>query len=88
MRGLSRWARHVAPVLAVLLVLAATPVWAAETPTPPTNPPDWRIQPPGGLTAQWRIQPPGGASAQAPAPMPLFDLFLIWLQSRWSIPHG
>jgi hypothetical protein len=36
------------------------------------------------VATEARLNPPGGA----PAPMPLFDLFLIWLQLRISIPHG
>ena len=78
MRGVSRWA----PLLAVFLVLTAGSTWAGETQTPPTNPPEARIQPPGGLTSQARLNPPGGR------PMTLAEMILIWLQSRLSVPHG
>ena len=67
MRGVSRWASCVAPLLAVFLVFGAAVARAGETQTPPTNPPEWRISPPGGLTAEWRISPPGGI---APPPPP------------------
>ena len=93
-----------APLLAVLLVFAAASAWAGETQTPPTDPPQARMQPPGGLTAQARMQPPGGIAPPPPpdtttqarvappggvkAPVPLFDMLRIWLQSRISIPPG
>jgi hypothetical protein len=82
MRGVSRWASRVAPLLAVFLVFAAAGAWADEPPTPPTAPPQARVQPPGGVTSQARMQPPGGA------PMTLTEMLLIWLQSRLSVPNG
>ena len=113
MRGVSRWASRVTPLLAVFLVLTAAGAWADEPPTPPTDPPGARMQPPGGLTAQARMKPPDGVTTQsriqppvgiAPAPsdppaqarlnppggtpMTLAQMFLLWLQSRISIPPG
>lgn len=71
MRGVSR--SRVTPLFAVVLVLMAAGAWAEE-PALPTDPPQARLGPPGGVTTQARIQPPGGA---------LFDmLLLLWLQSR------
>ena len=96
MRGVSRWASHVAPLLAVFVVLAAANAWAEEPPTgPPTEPPGARMSPPGGLTTQARMQPPGGLTTQArmnppggtPEPS-LIETLLIWLQSRLSVPNG
>jgi hypothetical protein len=74
----------VAPLLAVLLVFAAASAWAGETQSPPTDPPQARMNPPVGVTAQARMQPPVGA----PAPLSRFDMLLLWLQLRISIPHG
>ena len=84
MRGVSSRASRVAPLLAVLLVFAVASAWAGETQTPPTDPPQARMNPPVGVTAQSRVSPPGGA----PAPMPLSRMLLIWLQSRFSVPGG
>ena len=80
MRGVSRWASPVAPLLAVFLVFGGAGAWADEAPTPPTDPPQARLGPPGGLTTQARLGPPVG--------LRLTDLILIWLQSRISVPHG
>lgn len=74
MRGVS--ARWTAVVLAVLLL--AVPVWADEAPTSPTDPPQARIQPPGGYTSNARLQPPVG----------ILIAVKLWLQSRLSIPNG
>ena len=118
MRGVSRWASRVAPLLAAFLVLGAVGAWAEEPPTPPTDPPQARLGPPGGVSAQARLGPPGGIAPPPPpdattearvqppvgvstqarvappvgSPTPgqasLFDMILIWLQSRISIPNG
>lgn len=101
MRGVSRRASRVAPLLAVFLVLAAAGAWAGE---PPTDPPQARLDPPGGVSAQARLDPPGGVATQARlappvggtaratppggAPMTLTDMILMWLQSRLSVPNG
>ncbi len=115
MRGVSRWVSHVAPLLAASLVFGVA-AWADEAPLPQTDPPEWRISPPVGVTAQARIeppvsvtsrvqppvgatarlQPPGGVTPQArlnpPVGAPtsdhlsLFDMILMWLQPRISIP--
>jgi hypothetical protein len=92
MRGVSRWASRVAPLLAVLLVLGAASAWADEPPTLPTDPPGARMQPPVGLKEQARINPPVGVTTQArmqppggaptPAHVSLLDTILIWLRSR------
>lgn len=118
MRGVSRWASRVAPLLAAFVVLGAASAWAGETQTPPTDPPEARAQPPVGVstnaraqppvgiapppppdaTTQARAQPPVGVSTNARANPPvgastlgqvsLFDMMLIWLQSRLSVPNG
>ena len=64
MRGVSRWASRVAPLVAVFLVFAAA-ARAEESTTPLADPPQARISPPGGLTAEpsW------------------FEAILIWLQT-------
>ena len=55
-----------APLLAVLLVFVAASAWAGETQTPPTDPPQARVNPPGGVSAQARLNPPSGAPAPPP----------------------
>ena len=50
--------------LLVVVLVAFSPAWADE--------PQARLNPPGGVSAQARLNPPGGA------PVPLFDMFLIW----------
>ena len=104
MRGVSRWASRVAPLLAVFLVLTSWSVWAEEPPAPPTDPPEARMNPPVGVTAQARMQPPVGVTAQArlgppvgettqarmqpPVGLTLMDIIRLWLQSRLSVPNG
>jgi hypothetical protein len=66
MRGVSRWASRVAPLLAVFVVLTAVNTWADEPPTLPTDPPQGRIEPPVGITAQGRIEPPVGIAPPPP----------------------
>jgi len=98
MRGVSRWASRVAPLLAAFLVLGAASAWAEEPPTPPTDPPEARMQPPVGVMTYARLGPPGGVStnarlnppvgAPAPGDLSLLDMMLIWLQSRISVPNG
>jgi hypothetical protein len=56
MRGVSRWASRIAPLVAVFLVLGAVGAWADEA--PPTDPPQARLSPPSGV--QSRLQPPVG----------------------------
>jgi hypothetical protein len=65
MRGVSRWASRVAPLLAVFVVFAAADAWADEPLL--TNPPQARLGPPGGVAAQARVSPPVGI---APPPPP------------------
>jgi hypothetical protein len=79
MRGLSRWVSRVAPLLAVFLVLAAAGAWAGEAPTPPTDPPQARLGPPGGVSAQARVAPPVGIAPPPPDATP---------QARASPPVG
>jgi hypothetical protein len=86
MRGVSRWASRVAPLLAALLVLGAAGAWADEAPTPPTDPPQARLGPPVGVTSEARMKPPDGLTAHAP--MTFAQMFLLWLESRLTIPHG
>lgn len=67
MRGVSRRALRVAPLLAVFLVLTAANAWAGETQTPPTDPPEARASPPVGVSTHARASPPVGI---APPPPP------------------
>lgn len=67
MRGVSRWASHVAPLLAAFLVLVAASAWADDAPTLPTDPPQARLGPPGGVAAQARVAPPVGVATNARA---------------------
>lgn len=76
MRGVSKWASRVAPLVVAFLVLGAASAWAQEP--PPTEPPQARMNPPVGVISQARMQPPVGAPDQ----MSLLDMFLTWLQSR------
>ncbi|MEA2489613.1 MAG: hypothetical protein QOH21_1405 [Acidobacteriota bacterium] len=80
MRGVSRWASRVAPLLAVLLVFTASGVRAEGAATPPTDSPQARLGPPGGVTTQARLQPPSGIMP----PPPLDDT----TQARVSPPVG
>jgi|SRR6185436_11751490 len=54
------------PLLVVFLVLTAAGAWAGETQTPPTDPPEARLNPPGGVTAQARVNPPVGIAPPPP----------------------
>lgn len=63
MRGVSRWASRVAPLLAVFLVLGPTIARADE---PPTDPPQARLEPPVGVTSQARLEPPVGIAPPLP----------------------
>jgi hypothetical protein len=81
MRGVSRWASRVAPLLAAFVVLAASSAGADETSGLPTDP-QARVQPPGGVAAQARMQPPGVVSAQARVQPP------VGRQSRMQPPVG
>jgi hypothetical protein len=82
MRGVSRWASRVAPLLAVFVTFGVSAAWAGETQSPPTDPPQIRLQPPGGVTAQIRLQPPGGVAAQIRLQPP------VGVQSRMQPPGG
>lgn len=65
MRGVSRWASPVAPLLAVLLVFTAG-AWADEPAPAPTDPPQARLKPPDGVTAQAHVSPPVGIALPPP----------------------
>ena len=64
MRRVSRWASRVAPLLAVLVVFTAGSAWAGEPAVPPADPPQARVSPPVGISAEKRISPPVGIAAQ------------------------
>jgi len=66
MRGVSRWASRVAPLLAAFLVLGAASAWAEEPPAPPTGPPAARMNPPVGVATQARLGPPVGIAPPTP----------------------
>lgn len=101
MRGVSKWASCVAPLLSVFVVVTAASAWADEP--PPTEPPQARVAPPVGVTAQARVAPPVGVTTQArvappvgvtarlqpPSGVPLTptELMLLWLQSRIGTPN-
>ena len=61
MRGVSRWARRVAPLLAVFVVFGVSAAWADDPPAP-TDPPQARLNPPVGVAAQARVAPPVGVT--------------------------
>ena len=65
MRGVSRWASRVAPLVAAFVVFGAARAWAEEPPAPPTEPPGARMNPPVGVSTQAPMQPPVGVSTQA-----------------------
>jgi hypothetical protein len=67
MRGVSRWASRVAPLLAAFLVLGAASAWADDAPTLPTDPPQARLGPPGGVSSQARVSPPVGIAPPTPS---------------------
>jgi hypothetical protein len=90
MRGVSRWASRVTPLLAAFLVLGAASAWAEE-PTAPTDPPGARLNPPVGATTQARLNPPVGiappppdATTQARAQPPVG----VSTQARMNPPVG
>ena len=60
-------------VLALIAILVG-PAAYADDPPGPFDPPEARIRPPGGVTAQ-----------EEPT---FLRLFLAWLESRISIPNG
>jgi hypothetical protein len=69
----SVFVRRGAAILALLAIFAVSPAFAAQ------------ISPPIGVTTQAEIRPPIG---QADDPLPLFDLFFIWLQAVIRPPIG
>ena len=66
MRGVSRWASRVAPLLAAFLVLGVSSAWADEPPAPPTDPLEARASPPVGVTTYARASPPVGIAPPPP----------------------
>lgn len=66
MRGVSRWASRVAPLLAAFLVLGVASAWAEEPATLPTDPPQARVAPPVGVTTNARVAPPVGIAPPPP----------------------
>ena len=104
MRGVSRWTSRVARLLAAFLVLGAASAWAEESPAQPTAPPEARMSPPVGVSAQARMQPPVGIApppppeattqtrVQPPVGAPTTDHVSLFDRLRmWlriSIPHG
>lgn len=87
MRGVSRWASRVAPLLAVFVVLGVSAAWAGETQSPPTDPPQSRLQPPVGV--QSRLQPPVGIAPPPPEPAPQARAQPpVGVQSRLQPPVG
>ncbi|HYC88575.1 MAG TPA: hypothetical protein VEO54_05140 [Thermoanaerobaculia bacterium] len=67
----------------VLVVLAVPAAWADDPPSP-TDPPQSRMQPPVGMTAQARVQPPVGVTAQSRIQPPGGDT----AESRLQPPVG
>lgn len=83
MRGVSTRVWGGAAVVAVLVVLAVPAAWADDPPSP-TDPPQSRIQPPVGVTADARMQPPVGVTADARVQPPVGDT----ADSRIQPPGG
>ncbi len=81
-------------LVALLLFLVVPTVVAQES--SPFEPPESRVRPPVGMTDESRVRPPvgvrGGTSSQARVQPPvgapakaqptLFDMFMMWLQTR------
>lgn len=82
MRGVSRW--WAAAALAMALVALLAPGAYAEDEPSPFDPPQARIQPPTGVTADARIRPPTGDEAQARIRPPSGDE----TQARIQPPSG
>jgi hypothetical protein len=61
-------------LVALIAILMAPAIYAADPPTP-FDPPQARISPPTGIVAQ--EEPPT-----------VFELFWLWLQARISPPTG
>jgi hypothetical protein len=66
MRGVSKWASRVAPLLAAFLVLGAVNASADDAPTLPIDPPQARVSPPVGVATQARVSPPVGIAPPPP----------------------
>ena len=66
MRGVSRWASRVTPLLAAFLILGVSSAWADEPPAPPTDPLEARASPPVGVTTYARASPPVGIAPPPP----------------------
>lgn len=89
MRGVSRWATRVTPLLAAFFVLGAASAWADEP--PPTDPPEARAQPPVGVSTQARAQPPVGIVPPPPEGTPQARLgppVGVNTQARMNPPVG
>jgi hypothetical protein len=85
MRSVS--ARACGAALLILLV-AVTPVSAFEDDPPPgTEAPERRLRPPVGVVSEGHIQPPVGITDPEEPPS-VWELFLVWLQTRIHVPVG
>jgi hypothetical protein len=61
----TRWNGVFRGLTLLALLAVGLPSAFADGPPNPADPPEARIQPPGGLTSQARIQPPSGVTSQA-----------------------
>jgi len=75
MRSVSVRAQHGLALLILLVLITAVPAFADDPP-------------PGMEPPQARITIPVGVASQAEEPPSVWDLFLVWLQARITIPVG
>lgn len=81
MGNLARGAWRRAVLVAAVVLLTVQPGPAAGQ-SIPVDPPEARVQPPVGVTAQARVQPPVGSDRS------FAKLVMTWLRARISIPNG
>jgi hypothetical protein len=68
-------AARLAALVTALAIFVGPVTWADE-PTVPPDPPQVRLQPPGGVATQVRLQPPVG----------LADLLWLWIRAQIGVP--
>ncbi len=91
MRSVIKGVVRGAALVTALAVFMEPTAWAARVQPPVGVRTNVRLQPPGGNpTSDVRIQPPVGVTPQhrVQPPVGLTEMFVNWLRSRLSIPHG